>query len=86
MVLELGHFLDEEAVNKVETQMLSERLRNEWGLSKDFKVVESRNKEISLVLNELEEMAYRTAGEFTTQDMNYIKSMLSVARNKTTFD
>lgn len=45
--------------------MLSERLRKEWGLSKDFKVVESRNKEISLVLNELEEMAYRAAGEFT---------------------
>lgn len=65
LVVELGHFLDEDVVNKIESEMLSERLRREWGLSKDFRVVESRNKEISLVLNELEELAYRTAGEFT---------------------
>jgi nicotinamide mononucleotide adenylyltransferase len=62
LVMELSHFLDEEVVNKVETELYSDRLRREWGLSKDFKVVETRNKEISIVLNELEEVAFRSAG------------------------
>jgi len=62
IVLELSHFLDEEVVNKVETEIYSDRLRKEWGVSKDFKVIETRNKEISLVLNELEELAFRSSG------------------------
>lgn len=62
LVVELSHFLDEDVVNKVETEVFSDRLRSDWGLSKDFKVVETRNKEISLVLNELEELAWRSAG------------------------
>jgi len=61
LVLELSHFIDEEVVNKVETELFSDRLRNQWGLSKDFQVIETRNKEISLVLNELEEIAFRSA-------------------------
>jgi len=36
LILELSHFLDEEVVNKVESEILSERLRKEWGMSKDF--------------------------------------------------
>ena len=42
--------------------MFGDKLRRDWGLSKDFKVVETRNKEITLVLNELEELAWRSAG------------------------
>lgn len=62
LIVELSHFLDEDVVNKVETEMFSDRLRKDWGLSKDFKAVETRNKEISLVLNELEELVWRAAG------------------------
>ena len=62
LVVELSHFLDEEVVNKVETEIYSDKLRSEWGLSPDFKVIETRNKEIGLVLNELEEVAWRSAG------------------------
>ena len=62
LVVELSHFLDEEVVNKIETEIFSDKLRNDWGLSKEFKVVETRNKEIGLVLNELEELAWRSAG------------------------
>jgi hypothetical protein len=51
LVVELSHFLDEDVVNKVETEIFSDKLRKEWGLSKDFKAVETRNKEISTVLN-----------------------------------
>ena len=86
LVVELSHFLDEEVVNKVETEVFSDRLRKEWGLSKDFKAVETRNKEISIVLNELEELAWRASGMISEQDLTYLKRMLSVKRNKDSFD
>jgi len=86
LVVELSHFLDEDVVNKVETEIFSERLRSEWGLSPDFKVIETRNKEIGLVLNELEEVAWRSAGQLTEADFENIKKMFSVKRNKDYFD
>ena len=36
LVLELGHFLDEEVVNRVELQVLSERIKKEWELPESF--------------------------------------------------
>ena len=86
LVVELSHFLDEEVVSKVETEIFGDKLRNEWGLSKDFKVVETRNKEISLVLNEFEELAWRSAGQLTEKDLEHLKAMLSVKRNRDYFD
>lgn len=86
LVLELSHFLDEDVLNKVETEVFSSRLRKEWGLSNDFKVVETRNKEISLVLNELEELAWRSAGQLNERDFENLKAMISVKRNKDYFD
>lgn len=85
-MVELSHFLDEEVVNKVETEIFSDKLRAEWGLSSDFKVIETRNKEIGLVLNELEEIAWRSAGMLTETDFDHIKAMVSVKRNKDFFD
>lgn len=64
LILEISHFLDEEVVNKVETEIFSERVKQEWSLSKDFNIIETRNKEIGHVLNELEEVAWRIAGMF----------------------
>lgn len=86
LVVELSHFLDEDVVNKIETEIFSDRLRKEWGLSPDFKVIETRNKEISLVLNQLEEVAWRSAGQFDEKDLGHLKAMLSVKRNKDYFD
>ncbi len=86
LVVELSHFLDEDVVNKIETEIFSDRLRKEWGLSPDFKVIETRNKEISLVLNELEEVAWRSAGMFDEKDFEHLKAMLSVKRNHDHFD
>jgi hypothetical protein len=85
-VVELSHFLDEEVVNKIETEIFSDKLRNDWGLSKEFKVVETRNKEIGLVLNELEELAWRSAGQLNDKDVDHLKAMLSVKRNRDYFD
>ena len=86
LIVELSHFLDEDVVNKVEVEIYSERLRSEWGLSKDFKVIETRNKEIGLVLNELEEVAWRSAGQLNDSDVAHIRAMISVKRNKDYFD
>lgn len=86
LVVELSHFLDEEVVSKVETEIFGDKLRQEWGLSKDFKIVETRNKEIGLVLNELEEVAWRSAGQLNEKDVNHLKAMLSVKRNRDYFD
>lgn len=86
LVVELSHFLDEDVVNKIETEIFSDRLRKEWGLSPDFKVIETRNKEISLVLNQLEEVAWRSAGQFDEKELGHLKAMLSVKRNKDYFD
>lgn len=61
-------------------------MSNEWGLDKDFKIVESRNKEIGIVINELEEVFFRTSGMFDDKDLEKIKKMFSIKRNKDTFD
>ena len=50
LVLEMSHFLDEELVNRVEVQLVSERLKKEWDLPVSFQLLETRNKEVGLVL------------------------------------
>ena len=86
LILELSHFLDEDVINKVQLEIVSNKLRNEWNLSQDFKLVETRNKEISLVINELEEVMYRLSGMFDENDFEYIKKFLSLKRNLDSFD
>lgn len=86
LMLELSHFLDDEVVDKVELELFSKRVSQEWGLSEDFKLVETRNKEIGILLNELEEVFYRMAGMFTDEDYHNVKSMFSIKRNKDYFD
>ena len=39
-----------------------------------------------MVLNELEELAWRSAGQITEEELGYIKKMLSIKRNKDKFD
>lgn len=39
LVVELSHFLDEEVVNRVETEVFSDKVRQEWGLAPDFKIL-----------------------------------------------
>lgn len=86
LVLELSHFLDEEVINRVEMEILSSKLTADWGLPKDFKIIETRNKEIGMVLNELEEVAWRMSGMFDQKDMETLETMFSINRNKDSFD
>ena len=64
VVVAVSHFIDEETVNRVELDVMSNRIRSEWELPQDFQVIETRNKEISMILNELEELAWRSSGSF----------------------
>lgn len=85
-MLELSHFLDEEVVNRVEMEVMSDRLRKEWDLPQEFKIIETRNKEIGITLNELEEVAWRMAGRYDDGEINTLKAMFSINRNKDSFD
>jgi len=78
MIVEMSHFLDEEVVNRVETDLITDRVRKEWSLPQDFQILETRNKEISLTINELEELAWRMAGMFDERDQATIKEMFSI--------
>jgi hypothetical protein len=84
--LELSHFLDDDTLDRVELDLHSAQLQNNWGLPKDFKLVETRNKEISMVVNQIEELAWRIAGAFSDEERSSIKEMFSVGRNKDSFD
>jgi hypothetical protein len=86
VVIELAHFLDEEVINRVEMHILSDKVINDWGLPSDFKIIETRNKEIGMVLNELEEVAWRMAGMFDQRDTETLYTMFSINRNKDSFD
>ena len=48
--------------------------------------METRNKEISLTLNELEEVAWRMSGQFEKDDVKGLENVLSVGRNTDFFD
>ena len=85
-MLEVSHFLDEDLINRVETQMLSNRIRKDWNLPKSFQVMETRNKEIGLIIKEVEEVSWRMAGMFEEGDADSIRDMFSIQRNKDAFD
>ena len=61
-------------------------MKKDFHLSDEFKLVESRNKEVSVALNYLEEQAWRRTGAFTNQEVELIKQMFSICRNDSHFD
>jgi hypothetical protein len=69
LVLELSHFVDEETINRVELEMMTKRIRADWQLPDDFQIIETRNKEIGLLLNQMEEIAWRTSGMINEGEM-----------------
>lgn len=86
LVLELSHLLDEETINRVELEMMAKRIRSDWQLPDDFQIIETRNKEIGLLLNQMEEVAWRTSGMINEGDMESLQRVLSVGRNQDYFD
>lgn len=86
LVLELSHFIDDETVNRVELSMISDRIKQQWDLPKDFQIMETRNKEIGMVQNEMEELSWRSTGTFDDQESESLENMLSTSRNQDYFD
>jgi len=86
IILELAHFLDADTIEKVELEIAGEALKRQFALSPDFKFAEAKNKEVSIVLNYLEEQAWRRAGAFSTEEVETIKQMFSIGRNDSHFD
>jgi hypothetical protein len=81
LVLELTHFLDRDLVRNVELTCLEEKLKKEWQLGSEFRLVDKMNKEAVLVMQELEETAWKEAGKFNDSDLKNIKAVISVKRN-----
>lgn len=48
----------------MELEILGDTLKEEWSLPKDFQICDSRNYEVDLIIQELEEKNWREAGRF----------------------
>mmetsp|Transcript_30076 Transcript_30076/g.29577 ORF Transcript_30076/g.29577 Transcript_30076/m.29577 type:complete len:316 (+) Transcript_30076:378-1325(+) len=86
IALELDHFIDDEIINNLQKEIKVENLKDLWDLSPDYRFTERRNKEIDLVLGELEEKAYRYGGQFTDQEIEGMKRMYKINRGEGIFD
>ena len=86
LILELSHFVDTETVRKVELGLLEEKLRQKWKLADDFSLVEKRNKEIDLVMHEIGEVSWRTAGMFDNSEKKYIEDIVFFDRGLDAFE
>ena len=86
LILELDHFIDKETIEDLQQEIKVENLKLQWGIPKDFRFTERRNKEIDLVLGELEENAYRYAGKFSEQEIKGMRKMFQTNRGEGIFD
>lgn len=78
--------LDAQTPRAVELTWLQDTMRQEWTLGPDFKLVARRNKEIDTVLSRLEELAFRTAGQFDTLETQHLEEMFLISKDFDTFD
>lgn len=86
LVLELNNFIDPSSVHKVEMALLEDSLKNKWQLGADFNLVEHRNREIDLVMSQMEEKSWRAAAVFDQRDKQYIEEMVFFDRGLDAFD
>jgi hypothetical protein len=86
IVLELNHFIDNKTIQNLQTEIYMEEHKKHWGIAKDFKFTERRNKEIDLVMGELEEKAYRYAGKFNDDELKGMTEMMKCGRGEGVFD
>jgi len=86
LILELNHFLDKNTIETIEKEVFVEGLKQEWDLPKDLMLSETRNKEIDLVLGQVEENSYRHAGKFDQQEMEGLNKMFETNKKEKIFD
>lgn len=75
LIMELNLFIDPNSLQTLENEVHIEGLKAEWGLGDDFIATEQRNKEIDLVLGEVEENAFRHSGQFEKHELEGLKEM-----------
>ena len=61
-------------------------MRKEWRLADDFNLVERRNKEIDLVMREMEEVSWRAADMFDSKEKSYIEDIVFFDRGLDAFE
>mmetsp|Transcript_36750 Transcript_36750/g.44952 ORF Transcript_36750/g.44952 Transcript_36750/m.44952 type:complete len:473 (+) Transcript_36750:201-1619(+) len=86
LVLELALLVDTDTVRQVELGLLESSLKKEWQLRDDFQLVNRRNKEIDLVMHEMEEVAWRAAGQFDEREKARIEELVFFDRGLDAFD
>merc|ERR1712060_846795 len=84
--MELDHFIDEQTVRRVELGMLEDTLKKKWLMAEDFSLATQRNKEIDLLMHEMEEVAWRSASVIGESDKQAIEDMFFVDRGLDHFD
>ena len=77
---------DHQSTRDVEISCLQELIGQKWQLSKDFKLVTRRNRQIDIITEELEELAFRTAGQFNQKEKEAIKNVFNVGRGADFYD
>jgi len=73
-------------VRKVELSLLEDTLKKKWVLADDFSLVDRRNKEIDLVMHEMEEVTWRTAALFDAREKKFIEDMVFIDRGHDAFE
>lgn len=86
LVLELANFVDTDIVKKVELSILEDSLKKKWKLADDFKLVEMRNKEIDLVMRQMEELSWRAASQFDQKEQKNLEDLVFFDRGGDAFD
>ena len=86
LVLELSLFVDNDTVKTVELGLLEDSLRKEWRLGEDFNLASKRNKEIDLVMREMEEVAWRAADQFNDKERETLEELVFFDRGQDAFD
>jgi len=86
LVLELSLFVDTDTVNQVELGLLEDNLKKEWRLGNDFTLSSRRNKEIDLVMREMEEITWRAANQFNDQERETLETLVFFDRGSDAFD
>ena len=82
----MSHLIDSQTVRNIELAMMEKKLKEDWDLHDSFQLVDKRNKEIGMVMLELEELAWRGSAMFTDKEYDSIKQLVSVDRNWRAFD
>ena len=73
-------------MRKVELSLLEDTLKKKWVLADDFSLVDRRNKEIDLVMHEMEEVTWRTAALFDAREKKSIEDMVFIDRGHDAFE